>query len=144
MRHAVPAPVDASTPEPVLIASAVQAVLIAAATLGWTYLDDARIAAIVTAVATLAAVVAAMVARGRVRPIRPGDPARPDRTRLELDRAALLEAIRATVRAELAATPPLGVHAGPGTGDQPETVRRHRRTPAPAWTAPPPSPPPQR
>ena len=75
MRHAVPAaPVGESTPEPVLIAAAVQAVLVAAAALGWTYLTDARIAAIVTAVATVAALAAAMVARGRVRAIRPDDP----------------------------------------------------------------------
>ena len=75
MTHAVPATIDQSSPEPVLVAAAVQATLVAAAALGWSYLDDARIAAIVTAVATIGTVVAAMVARGRVRAIRPADPA---------------------------------------------------------------------
>lgn len=82
MTHAAPRPLPvvddtASTPEPVLIASAVQAVLVAAAALGWTYLDDTRIAAVVSAVATIGTVAAILVARGRVRAIRPTDPTPP-------------------------------------------------------------------
>ena len=77
MTHHLPTPVDSSTPEPVAIAAAVQAVLVAAAALGWTYLDDVRIAAVTTAVATVGTVAAVLVARGRVRAIRPTDPTPP-------------------------------------------------------------------
>lgn len=90
----VPA-VTPATPEPVAIAAAVQAVLMAGAALGWTYFDDARIAAVVTAVATVGTVASVLVARGRVRALRPDDPPAPRTVVVDA------EQLRAALRAEL-------------------------------------------
>ena len=98
MTHHLPAPVDSSTPEPVAVAAAVQAVLVAAAALGWTYLDDARIAAVVSAVATVGTVAAVLVARGRVRAIRPTDPTPPAATADPAELAAVRDDLDALMR----------------------------------------------
>jgi len=57
-------------PEPVSIASAVQAVLAAAVTLGWLNLDSVTVATIGTVVAAVIAAVTTLIARSRVTPVK--------------------------------------------------------------------------
>jgi O-antigen/teichoic acid export membrane protein len=55
--------------EPVGVAGAVHAVLVAAVALGWATLDDGAIAAVVSAVASITGLAATWWARRRVTPI---------------------------------------------------------------------------
>lgn len=56
-------------PEPVAIASAIQAVLAAAVTIGWVQLDDTTLATIATAVAGVVSLVLTLIARSKVTPV---------------------------------------------------------------------------
>lgn len=68
-------------PEPVAVAAAVQAVLAALVTVGWSQMDDATVAACGTVVAAVIGAVVTLMARRQVTPV--ADPRAPDGTPLE-------------------------------------------------------------
>lgn len=60
---------DGGRPEPVAIATAVQAVLAAIVTIGWVNLDDATVASIGTVLAAIVAAIVARQTRAAVTPV---------------------------------------------------------------------------
>lgn len=67
MTHSLPG--DGGRPEPVAIATAVQAVLAALVTIGWVNLDDTTVASLGTVLAAVVAAIVARRARAAVTPV---------------------------------------------------------------------------